>query len=63
MIRWINSGIKKPKALEYKDFRRCEMASQKGLEPPTPRLGGVCSIQLSYCDVFNFFDSPRSYRT
>ena len=26
-------------------------------------LGGVCSIQLSYWDVFNFFVSPRSYRT
>ena len=22
--------------------------SQKGLEPSTPRLGGACSIQLSY---------------
>ena len=27
------------------------IASQKGLEPPTFRLGGVCSIQLSYMDV------------
>ena len=26
-------------------------------------LGGVCSIQLSYWDVFNFFVSLRNYRT
>ena len=27
------------------------MASQRGVEPPTCRLGGGCSIQLSYWDV------------
>ena len=27
------------------------LASTRGFEPPTPRLGGVCSIQLSYMDV------------
>ena len=26
------------------------MASLRGFEPPTPRLGGVCSILLSYVD-------------
>ena len=31
--------IKKPKALENKGFRRCFLASQRGFEPPTPRLG------------------------
>ena len=42
---------KKPKTLENKGFRRCSLASIRGFEPPTPRLGGVCSIQLSYMDV------------
>ena len=27
------------------------LASQKRFELPTPRLGGVCSIQLSYWDM------------
>ena len=27
------------------------MASLRGFEPPTPRLGGVCSILLSYRDL------------
>ncbi len=26
------------------------LASMRGFEPPTPRLGGACSIQLSYMD-------------
>ena len=34
-----------------KGLQRCFLASQRGFEPPTPRLGGVCSIQLSYMDV------------
>ena len=29
----------KPKALENKGFRRCSLASIRGFEPPTPRLG------------------------
>ncbi len=29
------------------------MARQKGFEPPTFRLGGGCSIQLSYWRVFH----------
>ena len=32
----------------FKVFRLFELASQRGFEPPAPRLGGVCSIQLSY---------------
>ncbi len=28
-----------------------EMASQEGFEPPTTRLEGECSIQLSYWDT------------
>ena len=31
-----------------KGLQRCFLASQKRFELPTPRLGGVCSIQLSY---------------
>ena len=27
------------------------LASPSGFEPPTPRLGGECSIQLSYEDT------------
>ena len=27
------------------------MASRKGFEPPTVRLEGACSIQLSYVDI------------
>ena len=41
----------KPKTLENKGFRRYALASIRGFEPPTPRLGGECSIQLSYMDV------------
>ena len=29
------------------------LARQKGFEPPTPSLGGRCSIQLSYWRVWN----------
>lgn len=28
------------------------LACQKGLEPPTPALGGECSILLSYKDLY-----------
>lgn len=31
-------------------FQRDVLASQEGFEPPTVRLEGGCSIQLSYCD-------------
>ena len=30
------------------------MASPGRFELPAPRLGGVCSIQLSYGDIFDF---------
>ena len=43
------------KALLNKGFRRCSLASIRGFEPPTPRLGGVCSIQLSYWDIFKIY--------
>lgn len=31
-------------------FQRTVLASQEGFEPPTVRLEGECSIQLSYYD-------------
>lgn len=34
-----------------KGLQHCLLASMRGFEPPTPRLGGVCSIQLSYMDI------------
>lgn len=40
----------------------------RGFEPPTPRLGGVCSIQLSYMDIckiiqlFSAFGLKPTYR-
>ena len=34
------------------------MASTEGLEPPTVRLEGVCSIQLSYVDIYlNYYNN------
>ena len=35
-------------------FRLC-LASPGGFEPLTPRLGGECSIQLSYEDISDFW--------
>ena len=35
------------------------LASTRGFEPPTPRLGGVCSIQLSYVDIYKKFNSKQ----
>ena len=32
-------------------LKRLKMASQIGVEPTTFRLGGECSIQLSYWDT------------
>ena len=39
---------KQKKPLEI--FQRDVLASQEGFEPPTVRLEGECSIQLSYYD-------------
>ena len=42
------------------------LASRKGFEPPTPALGGRCSIQLSYRDIdskHSFFKFCKSQRT
>ena len=36
------------------------MASLRGFEPPTYRLGGGRSIQLSYSDIVNKFIIPYS---
>ena len=33
-------------------FSPGQCASTRGFEPPTPRLGGECSILLSYVDVY-----------
>ena len=36
------------------------LTSARGFEPPTPRLGGECSIQLSYVDNYNMECSEHS---
>ena len=51
ILRRRKSGqlVKKPSVF----FASCpDLASQKRFELPTPRLGGVCSIQLSYWDIY-----------
>ena len=49
IVTQINSApIKKSQSYRLDDLIA---ASIRGFEPPTPRLGGVCSIQLSYMDV------------
>ena len=35
-------------------------AAPRRFELPTPRLGGVCSIQLSYEDLCNFYRKERA---
>ena len=46
------------------------MASTEGFEPPTVRLEGACSIQLSYVDILLYYlnklnaiiqDKPTSF--
>ncbi len=41
----------KPKVFEKKDFRLCALASLGRFERSTFRLGGGCSILLSYRDI------------
>ena len=57
--------IKKPKALENKGFRRCFLASQRGFEPPTPRLGElrynchICSPMFIKASIYQAFSTFR----
>ena len=41
---------KTPETLDFTGFSGGVLASLRGLEPPTYRLGGGRSIQLSYSD-------------
>ena len=44
-----------PSILAFTAFQ----ASTRGFEPPTPRLGGECSILLSYVDGYLFiYEKP-----
>ena len=45
---------KRRKPLILLGFPAKFLASQKGVEPPTFRLGGERSIQLSYWDIYIF---------
>ena len=45
----LNADIKKTNRKGW--FFLGFLVGTRGFEPPTPRLGGVCSIQLSYMDV------------
>ena len=53
---WLLVLFEKPKKYPKKQkipleiFQRDVLASQEGFEPPTVRLEGECSIQLSYYD-------------
>ena len=37
------------------------MASSRGFEPPTCRLGGGCSVQLSYDDIRGYYAIVRLF--
>ena len=43
-----------PKSLIYKGFGRCALASLARFERAAFRLGGECSIQLSYGDILEY---------
>ena len=50
------------KAEDFVEIFR-KMASPPGLEPGAPCLGGMCSIQLSYGDIYsNLFVATRYFR-
>ena len=44
----------------YFSFDLSEVVGQNGLEPSTSRLSVVCSSQLSYWPVFDFFTSIKN---
>ena len=43
--------------------RSVSLASPRRFELPAPRLGGVCSIQLSYEDICNFSQKKQTHFT
>lgn len=51
LIKEISKKIKNSKASNIKTLELNNLASTRGVEPPAPRLGGVCSILLSYVDL------------
>lgn len=42
-------------AIRVKQCRTATLAFVKGFEPPTPALGGRCSIQLSYTNLLRYY--------
>ncbi len=53
----LKGEIKKTKKPHFKSEVNglvCSMASQERFELPTVRLEGVCSIRLSYWDIFSY---------
>ena len=48
------------KAEDFVEIFR-KMASPPGLEPGAPCLGGMCSIQLSYGDIYSILLATMGY--
>ena len=44
---------------QRKPLNNLKLAAHRRFERPTPRLGGVCSIQLSYEDICSFLGERR----